>query len=88
MKQLFRSFLAAKRNRRRLVLQLALRLLRFVRDIEFDEMERFETLICAFDTDSYTDSQLRFINAEDEWSASEHALGFLDSAIDDLFFAY
>ena len=88
MKQLFRYFLAAKRNRRRLVLQLALSLLRFVRDIEFDEMERFERIICAFDNDAYSDSQLRFINAEDEWSASEHALGFLDCAIDNLFFAY
>jgi len=88
MKQLFRSFLAAKRNRRRLALRVAIRLLRIVRDIEFDEMEHYERLTCALDNNSIIDSQLSFLSAEDEWSASEHALGFLDCAIDDLNFAY
>ena len=88
MKMIFRSFLAAKRNRCRLALRAALRLLHIVRDIEFDEMERYERLICALGASSCTASQLHFIDAEDEWSASEHALAFLDCAIDDLYFAY
>jgi hypothetical protein len=88
MKNLFRSFIAAKRKRRRLALGVALYLLCILRDIEYEEMERHNQILCSFEDDSGADSRCLFLNAEDEWSACEHALGFIDCAIDDLKFAY
>jgi hypothetical protein len=84
MQKIFRCFLIANRKRRRLALATALWLLRILRNIEYDEMERYEDLIDKLNYDADSFSRSRYIVAEEEWSSCECALGFIDPAIDDL----
>jgi hypothetical protein len=84
MKKLLKTALSAKRKRRGLVLSIALWLLRVVRDIEKEEMYRFEFECNAYDRDSESDSTSTYEDLEGEWSLCECALGFVDCAVNDL----
>jgi len=84
MHKFFRFLLISNRKRRRLALGAALWLLRILRDIEYDEMVRYEHLIDCLDCVPNSVSRQRYRAAEDEWSICECALGFIDSAVDDL----
>jgi len=86
MLKLFRSILSADRKRRRFAVSLALRLLWVIRDIEKDEMYRFSDMLD--DSDAHTVSRREYNAMEEAYSDCECALGFLDSAIEDLEFAY
>jgi len=84
MIKFLRFFLTAKRKRRRLALGAALCLLRMLRDIEYDEMLRYEVLIDKLDCGADALSQRKHLAAEEEWSVCECALGFIDYVVDDL----
>ena len=88
MFKLFRSILSSNRNRRRFAVGLALRLLRLIRDIEKDETFRFSDELDEFDSDFQNDSRREYNAIEDDYIECEHALGFLESAIEDLEYAY
>jgi len=88
MLKLFRAFLSAKRKRRCLAVGLALCLLRLVCDIEKDEMYRYSDRLDEFDLDFQNTSHRDYIALEEGYSECECALGFLESAIEDLEYAY
>ena len=88
MLRLLRSILSADRKRRGLAVGLALRLLRLVRDIEYDEMYRYSDRLEELDLNSHNVSPRDYTAIEEMCSECECALGFLDSAIEDLEFAY
>jgi len=88
MQKFFQSILSANRKRRNLAVSAALWLLRIVRDIEKGEMYRFEHECNVYDWDSESISTHAFEVLESEYLLCECALGFLESAIEDLEFAY
>jgi len=88
MLKLFRAVLSVDRKRRSLAVGLALRLLRLVRDIEKDEAYRYSDRLDEFDLDSHIVSRCEYIAIEEVYSECEYTLGFLESAIEDLEFAY
>jgi len=88
MLKLFRAILSVDRKRRCLAVGLALRLLRLVRDIEKDEAYRYSDKLDEFVLDSTNVSRRDYIAIEEEYSLCECALDFLESAIEDLEFAY
>jgi hypothetical protein len=88
MQKLFRFFLSAKRKRRGLIVGAALWMLRQVYDVEKDELYRYYNRLEDFDWDSENVSKSVYAAIEDECWNCEHSLGFLDSAIEDLEFAY
>jgi hypothetical protein len=67
---------------------LALRLLRLVRDIEKDKVYHYSDRLDEFDLEHQSDSKDDYIAIEEKYSDCECALGFLESAIEDLEFAY
>ena len=88
MLKLSRVILSAARERRSMAVGIALRLLRSVRDVEKDESYRLSDLLDKFDQVSENVSRRRYTKTEDEYLNSEHALDALESAIEDLEFAY
>ena len=88
MSKLFRSILSADRKRRSFAVGLALWLLRLVSDIEQDEMYRYSDKLDEFDSDSGNVSRQVYNAIEEEYLVCECALGFLESAIEDLEYAY
>ena len=88
MLKLFRAFLSADRKRRCLAVGFALWLLRLVCDIENVEMDRYSDRLDEFDSDPQCVSRCDYIAAEEGYSECEYILGYLESAIEDLEFAY
>ena len=88
MLNLFRAFLSADRKRRCLAVRFAIRLLRLVCDIEKVELDLYSDRLDEFDSDSQKASRSDYIAAEEGYSECEYILGFLESAIEDLEFAY
>jgi len=88
MLKLIRSILFADRRRRRLAVGLALRLLRLLRDIERDEAYYYSDKLDEFDFDSKNVSRNDYTAIEERCSVCECALGFLESAIEDLEYTY
>jgi len=79
--------LSSGRRSRRLAVGMALWLLRQVRDIEKDEMWRCSDMLCSTDPDAGIPRH-RYELIEMECEISEYALAYLDSAIEELEFAY
>jgi hypothetical protein len=71
-----------------LAVGIALRLLRAVRNVEEDEASRYSDMLDGFDLDSENVSRREYAAAEDEYLNCEYAAGMLESAIDDIKFAY
>lgn len=88
MQKIFRFFLTSNRKRRYLVVAVILWLLRMLRDVEHDEMERNSSLLDSFELDSEVSLCREYITIEDEYLNCESALDFLESAIEDIQFAY
>jgi len=88
MLKLFKPILSASRKCRCFAVSVALRLLRAVRDAEIDESCRFSDKLDEFDLTPENIPRRCYTAAEDDYLNSEEALGFLDSAIEDLVFAY
>ena len=84
MKTLLRAILYANRERRGVAVGAALWVLRIVRDIEEEEMCRFEHECNICDWDSERASKRVYVSPEDEYSLCECALGFIDCAVKDL----
>jgi hypothetical protein len=85
---LFQSILSANRKRRSLMVRGALWLLRSVRDVENDELCRYSDKLDNFYSESSSVSRHIYIAVEEEYLSCEAALEFLNSAIEDLEFAY
>ena len=88
MLKLLRFILSANRKRRGLAVGLTLRLLRLIRDIEKDEAYRYSDKLDELDLDSGDVSSRVYDAIEEEYTTCECILGFLDSAIEELEFAY
>jgi len=84
MKTLLRAILYANRKRRGVAVSAALWVLRIVRDVEKDEMYRFEHECNIYNWDSERASRRAYESPEDEYSLCECALGFIDCAVKDL----
>ena len=85
MQKILRFFLASDRNRRCWSASIAIRLLRLLRDAESDEARRLSCMLDEIDADAL---RRKYIAVEDECLCCESALEFLNSAIEDLKFAY
>lgn len=85
---LLRSLLSASRKRRNLAVSTALWLLRQVRDVEKDEMHRYECTLEKLDSEPKCVSKREYAAIEDEYTECEYALGVIDYAIEDLELAY
>ena len=86
--KLFRAILSADRKRRRFAVGLALRMLRLICDIEKDEVYRLSDKLDVFPIESQSISRCDYIAIEEECADCECTLGFLESAIEDLEYAY
>jgi hypothetical protein len=85
---LFHSILSASRKRRDLAVSAALWLLRQVRDVEEDEMHRYESKLDKLDSTPGSVSKREYAAVEDEYSECEYSLGVIDNAIEDIALAY
>jgi hypothetical protein len=88
MPWLLRLILSAGRKRRSLVACATLWVLRLLRDIESDEMDRHSDLLDKFDLSPEFACRRKYTAVEDDYSECEFTLAFLDSAIDELESAY
>ena len=88
MKKLFRFFLRSARKRRCFLAGVVLWLLKLLRDVEYDEMYRNSDLLDKSDSGMIPVSPLKYTQIEEAYTYSEYALSVLDSAIDELEFAY
>jgi len=88
MLKLFRYILSTNRKHRRFAVGFALPLLRLIRDIERDETYRYSDKLDELDLDSENLSMCEYNAIEENYTICEHTLDFLDSAIEDLEFAY
>ena len=88
MQKLFYSILSAKRKYRGIVVGASLWLLRIVRNIEEEEINRVAREMRAFDWESDNSSVDNYEALEEEDTRCDCALGFIECAIDDLDFAY
>jgi len=88
MIKLFQSILSANRKRRCRAVRCALWLLRSVRDVELAEMCRYSDKLDELDSKPDNVSRRAYVAAEEGYSSCEDAIGFLESAIEDLAFAY
>jgi len=88
MLKLFRAFLSEDRKRRCLAIGLVIRLLRLLCDIENDVMQHYSDRLDEFDSDSQDVPHYDYIAAEESYTECEYILGWLESAIEDLEFAY
>ena len=86
--KLSRPILSSGRKRRRRAVGLAIWLLRLVHDIEMGETCRYSDELDRLDSMPVRVSRCKYNEVEEEYTSSECALGFLESAIEDLEFAY
>jgi len=82
------SFLASSRKRRCLLVGVILRLLRLLRNIENEEMQRNYDMLDSFEPRAGSGSRYEYIAIEEECASCEYALSVLESAIEDLECAY
>ena len=88
LKKLFRFFLRSGRKRRCLLAGVAIRLLKLLRDVEFDEMYRYSDMLGKSDSGMVPVSHQKYTEIEEDYTYSEYALSVLITAIDELEFAY
>ena len=88
MQKLFYSMLSVNRKRRWLMVSFTLRLLRIVRSIEEDELNRYTDELEEFNSLFDSISGRSYDAVEADCSECEFVLGYLVSAIEDLEFAY
>lgn len=86
MQKIFRFFLASGRKRRCLVVFVTLWLLRLLRDVENSDLERHSDKLNSFDFKETI--SLNYMAIEDEYLSCEYRLNSLESAIEELEFAY
>jgi len=88
MQKILRFFLASGRKHRCLMVGVILWLLRLLHDAENDEMRRNSELLDSFESENKDIPRLEYGSIEEEYLSCEGTLGFLESAIEDLEFAY
>jgi len=88
MQKIFHYVLTSKRKRRCIALSAALWLLRLLRDIEKSELCRNSDLLDSFNSETYALSRREYNAVEEKYLSCEHALDILESAIEDIDFAY
>jgi len=85
MKKLFHFILSSNRKRRDMAVFFVLWVLRQVRDVEKDEMDRYEDKL---DMAPESVSRREYAAFEDEYLNCECALGVLEQVIEDLDIEY
>ena len=88
MQKILRFILFSGHKRRRLAVGVILWSLRQILDFERYEMDHSSDMLDSFDLDPESISRSEYSAAEDAYSSSEYAAAYLESAIDDLEFAY
>jgi len=88
MQKLFHYFLTSRRKRRCIAVSATLWLLRLLRDIEKDELWRNSDLLDSFNSEAYARARREYNAVEEKYLSCEHALAVLESAIEDIDFAY
>jgi hypothetical protein len=88
MHKLFHSILSAKRKYRGVVVGVSLWLLRIVRDVEEEEINRVAREMMAYDWESDSSSPDDYEALAEEDTRCDCALGFIECAIEDLDYAY
>jgi hypothetical protein len=88
MQKIISFFLASGSKRRCQAAGLIVWLLRLLRDAENDEMRRNSDLLDSFDSDIAGVSRNEYNAIEEEYTSCEYALSVLETAIEDLEFAY
>ena len=88
MRKLFRSLLSASRRSRCRAVSFVLWILRVIHDIEEIEIARYSDLLDGFNLNPGSVSRRSYGEVEDDYLDCEDALGFLDSAIENLEYAY
>ena len=88
MQKLLHFILTAKRKYRGIVVGASLWLLRIVRNVEEEEMNRIAREMRAYDWESDDSSPDGYEALEEEDTRCDCAVGFIGCAIDDLDFAY
>jgi hypothetical protein len=88
MTKMARFLLASSRKRRCRTAAAALWLLRLLRDVESDEMDHNSDLLDGFDEGEKAVPRHIYNAVEEDYISNEFALSVLDSAIDDIEFAY
>ena len=88
MHKAFRSLLTSDRKRRRRTAAMALWLLRLLRDAEEADLLGYSDRLDCLEFESNFNSRHEFLLLEDMYIECEHSLGMLDSAIEDINYAY
>jgi len=88
MSKIIRITLSSGRRCRRLAVGMAIWLLRQVSDVEKDEMWRCNDMLDSIDLDAGGISRHRYELIEMECEISEFALAYIESAIEELEYAY
>jgi len=84
MKKKLHLYLATSRKRRLKILMRVLWLLRLLRDVEYDEMNRNEDLLNGLDSDNPPALDLKYEDIEKEYTYCEYTLGILEYMIDEI----
>ena len=86
--KLLRPIMSANHRRRRRTVWVAVWLLRQVRDAEMDKAYRYSNELERLDSMPGKVSRSKYNEVEEEYLSCEDALGFLETAIEELEFAY
>jgi len=86
--KLLRPIMSANHRRRRRTVGFAVWLLRQVRDAEMDKARRCSSELERLDSMPGKVSRSKYSEVEEEYLSCEDALGFLETAIEELEFAY
>jgi hypothetical protein len=88
MKKLIKSIMSAKRKYRGIIVGTSLWLLRIVRDVEEEEINRVAREMRDYDWESDCSSPDDYAALEEEDTRCDCALGFIECALDDLDYTY
>ena len=88
MQKLLHSYLSASRKHRARITNVALWLLRLIRNVEKDDLDRYSDKLYELEIESVFTSMSIYSALEEEHSNCEHILSYLDSAIEELEYAY
>ena len=88
MRKLVRFLLISNRKYRCLSVLIILWTLRILFEVENDRMRHHSDILDSFDSGDEYIPKHKYNAVEEDYTSSEHALGFLECAIDDLYYSY
>lgn len=88
MRSILGSFFSFSRKHRRRTMGIVLWLLWRIRDAEDDEMQRLSDQLDDFEFEMTEEITFDYAMVEDAYLSCQYALGYLNSAIEDLEYVY